>query len=152
MSSHGERPNPPASLFHLLAESPLLRERSGGISAVEWQGVVGPRLAERAILESVSDGVLTVRVPSSTWAQELSFLSHVVIERLQGNGHAVSKIRFRVAIPSNPRRALPPTKAVSKAPLPPALRTRLETIDDPELRAAVAEAAALSLGRQKPKR
>lgn len=152
MSSQGDRPNPPASLFHLLTESTLLRARSAGISAAEWRGVVGPRLAERAILESVSDGVLTVRVPSSTWAQELSFLSHVVIERLQGNGHAVNKIRFRVAAPSNPRSPVPKTQAVHKAALPPALRARLDKIDDPELRAAIGEAAALSLGRQKPKR
>jgi hypothetical protein len=152
MSSRGDRPNPPASLSHLLAESPILRARSAGITAAEWKGLVGPRLAERAILESVSDGVLTVRVPSSTWAQELSFLSHLVIERLQGNGHAVNKIRFRVAAPSNPRSVLRKTSEVHKAPLPPALRARLEKIDDPDLRAAIGEAAALSLGRQKPKR
>jgi hypothetical protein len=33
-----------------------------------------------------------------------------------------------------------------KAALPPALQARLAQVDDPELRAAIAEAAALSLG------
>jgi len=35
------------------------------------------------VLIAASDGVLTVRVPSSTWAQELSLLSDVVLERLR---------------------------------------------------------------------
>jgi Dna[CI] antecedent DciA-like protein len=141
----------PTSLQRLFGASPTLGARTCGISGGEWQSIVGPRLSERALPESLNDGVLSVRVPSSTWAQELSFLSHVILERLQQSGHAVTKVRFRVAAASVRPQPEPPTRRVVKAPLPPALLRRLAELDDPELRQAIAEAAALSLGRQRPR-
>jgi hypothetical protein len=144
----------PVSLLRLLGASPTLGARTCGISATEWQGIVGVRLSERALPESLNDGVLSVRVPSSTWAQELSFLSHVILERLQQSGHPVTKVRFRVATTTARSRPEPPPTRVVKAPLPHSLKQRLAAIDDPDLRQAIAEAAALSLGRQnkKPRR
>jgi predicted nucleic acid-binding Zn ribbon protein len=142
----------PVSLLRLLGASATLGARTCGISGREWQSIVGPRLSERAQPESLSDGVLSVRVPSSTWAQELSFLSHVILERLRQGGHAVSKLRFRVSAPATRPKNEPPPERVVKAPLPAALVQRLAAIDDPELRQAIAEAAALSLGRQRLRR
>jgi hypothetical protein len=89
---------------------------------------------------------LTVRVPSATWAQELSLLSGVVLERLQAAGHNVTRMRFQVhATRSAPER---PVTVVRRAPLPPSLRDSLEQIEDPELRRSIAEAAAYALGRK----
>jgi len=156
MTGQGASPGDkrPMSLLRLLGASPTLGARTCGISASEWQSIVGPRLSERALPESLNDGVLSVRVPSSTWAQELSFLSHVILERLQHGGHAVTKVRFRVATTSARPRPEPPPERIVKAPLPSSLKQRLAAIDDPDLRQAIAEAAALSLGRQskKPRR
>jgi hypothetical protein len=141
------------SLQRLLGGSPTLGARTCGISSGEWQAIVGPRLSERALPESLNDGLLCVRVPSSTWAQELSFLSHVILERLRQSGHSVTKLRFRVAAPATrPTRQPEPPERVVKAPLPAPLQDRLAAMDDPELRQAIAEAAALSLGRQSKKR
>jgi hypothetical protein len=142
----------PVSLLRLLGASETLGARTCGITSREWQSIVGPRLSERALPEALNDGVLSVRVPSSTWAQELSFLSHVILERLQQGGHAVSKVRFRVAAQATRTRPEPPPERVVKAPLPPALLQRLAELDDPELRQAIAEAAAFSLGRQRRRR
>lgn len=149
VSGRNEGENKPLSLQRLLGDSAALGARMCGIRPAEWQAVVGPRLSERALPESLSEGMLTVRVPSSTWAQELSFLSHVIVERLQHGGHPVTRIRFRVAPQSRRTRPEPPPQRVARAPLPRALIRRLEALDDPELREAIADAAALSLGRQR---
>lgn len=43
-------------------------------AVVDWEKIVGPRIAEHARAIRVSDGRLFVEVDSSVWAQELSFL------------------------------------------------------------------------------
>src|SRR5690349_8069136 len=86
----------PSTLADLLAASPMLGARTAYISLADWQRAVGPRLAQKTLPERLSEGVLTVRVPSSTWAQELSLLSDVVSERLRAAGHAVQRLRFQV--------------------------------------------------------
>lgn len=125
----------------------MLGARTAHISMVEWQRAVGPRLAQKTLPERISDGVLTVRVPSSTWAQELSLLSDVVAERLRAAGHAVQRLRFQVHAPSGqtPER---PVTTVRRAEIPARLRQSLDLVEDPELRRAIAEAAAYSLARQ----
>jgi hypothetical protein len=138
----------PSTLAELLANSAMLGARMAHISFADWQRAVGPRLAKKAFPERLSDGVLTVRVPSSTWAQELSLLSSVVLERLQGNGHAVQRMRFQVhATPPQP--AASPVARVAPVELPAQLRAMLDRIDDPELRRTIADAAAFSLARQR---
>ena len=62
----------PVPLATLLSASSMLSARMAHISPGEWQGAVGEKLAQRTHPERIADGVLTVRVPSSTWAQELS--------------------------------------------------------------------------------
>jgi predicted nucleic acid-binding Zn ribbon protein len=125
----------------------MLSARSASISIADWRRAVGERLARKTHPERASDGVLTVRVPSSTWAQELSLLSDVVLERLSAAGHRLQKLRFQVS-PRQPTREAP-VHQVQRASLPTSLRASLERVDDPELRAAIAEAASLSLGRQR---
>lgn len=116
------------------------------ISLSEWQNAVGEKLAQRTHPERIADGVLTVRVPSSTWAQELSLLSQVVLDRLKAGGHSIQRLRFHVS-PSPPQPEIPVT-TVRRAELPAGLQRSIAQVADPELRGLIAEAAAYSLGRK----
>lgn len=135
------------SVANLLSGSPMLSAHSANISLADWRRAVGDRLAQRTYPERINEGVLTVRVPSSTWAQEMSFLSDVVLERLGAAGHRVQKLRFQVGkgapVPEVP------VVVVRRAALPEALVASLARLDDPELREAITEAASLSLARKK---
>ncbi len=140
----------PLSVADLLMGSEALRARMGHIGLADWELAVGERLARKARPERLDEGTLTVRVPSSTWAQELSLFSDVVLERLRARGHRVDRLRFRVA--SATGEAELPVTTVRRAPLPRDLSSALERLDDPELRAVIAEAAALDLARGGPER
>jgi predicted nucleic acid-binding Zn ribbon protein len=140
-------PSRPSPLGELLSRSLGLRARTAHISLNSWRTAVGPRLAARTQPDRLDNGVLTVRVPSSTWAQELSLLSETVRERLISSGHAVERLRFQVSSVATDK---PLTlTSVRRAPLPEELQSRLDRIEDLELRRAIAEAASYSLGRQR---
>ena len=129
-----------------MASSPKLSEQTAHIG-IQWQNAVGARLAQRTHPERLSDGVLVVRVPSSTWAQELSLLSAVVVDRLRAAGHPVVQLRFSVGASVAPPE--PPPIVVRRVALPAALEASLARIEDPELRRLIAEAAAYGLARQR---
>lgn len=135
------------SVANLLSSSPMLSARTANIALGDWRRAVGERLAQKTHPERINDGVLTVRVPSSTWAQELSLLSSVVLERLGAAGHRVQKLRFHVS--GGPSVPEVPVTIVRRAALPAALLASLSRLDDPELRRAIADAASLSLARKK---
>jgi hypothetical protein len=106
-------------------------------------------VAARTQPGALRDGELIVRVASSVWAQELSLLSTTILGRLRQAGVTVKRLRFHVGTvdplpPGFVRTAPPPVRAK----LPDDLLRRLDQIEDPELRAAVAEAAAYGMGRQ----
>jgi len=124
----------------------MLSARSAHITLTDWRRAVGDRLAQKTHPERINDGVLTVRVPSSTWAQELSLLSDVVLARLESAGHRVQKLRFHVAATSG--RPDAKVTIVRRAALPASLAATLARVDDTELRAAIAEAASYSLARK----
>jgi hypothetical protein len=134
-------------LGDILGLSDTLSERMGHISPKQWSLAVGERLARSAQPEQMVEGVLWVRVPSSTWAQELSLLSSAIIERLRASGHTVNQLRYRVASSALPdgRRSLVRPRQAS---LPPALERAVSAMADRELGQVIAEAAAWSLGRQ----
>src|SRR5688572_8580441 len=136
----------PLSLADLLSGSSLLSAHSAHITLADWRRAVGDRLAQKTHPERVSDGVLTVRVPSSTWAQELSLLSEVVLQRLAAAGHRLQKLRFHVSAGTG--RPDAKVTVVRRAPLPASLAATLSRVDDPELRAAIADAASLCLARK----
>lgn len=136
----------PSTLAELLASSAMLGARTAHISLADWQRAVGARLAQKTLPERLSEGLLTVRVPSSAWAQELSLLSDIVAERLRTAGHAVQRLRFQVHATSQSADVALTT--VRRAELPARLRESLEQVEDPDLRRAIAEAAAYSLARQ----
>lgn len=144
---------PPELVGNLLEQARDVTGRAAGrgVGADEWRKAVGPRIAERATPGQLKHGVLAVQVASSVWAQELSFLERELVERLRQVGVAVTALRFRVtpaarstaAARAAPRRPAPPPR-----PLPAELEARLSAVDDPELRAAIAEAAGHWLAHQ----
>ena len=61
--------------------------------SVRWRELVGPQVAEHAVIESFEPGLLTLRASSSAWAQQLRLLlptiERRVIEALGRGGGAV---------------------------------------------------------------
>lgn len=52
---------------------------------VRWPEVVGERIASFARAAAVSRGVLFVKVDSSAWMNELNFMRHDILRRLNGD-------------------------------------------------------------------
>lgn len=113
-----------------------------------WRDAVGLRIAERARPLSLERGVLTLRVTTSVWANELSLLAPTILERLRAQSVPVRELRFRVGPIEPPAR--PPERRTTRiipgpAPIPPELEALLANVDDDELRAAIADAASANL-------
>jgi len=142
----------PTPLAELLddAQSETARRAGAAFTPSMWRAAVGARIADRTRVGSLVRGTLTIYAASSTWANELTFLTTDIIARLRAAGVDVHTLKFRIkdlGAPPDPKAARKSTpKAPAKAPLPPELLERLALVDDPELRAAIAEAAALSFG------
>lgn len=118
----------------------------------DWEAAVGTRIAARARPVRLERGVLYVRAASSTWAQELALLADVIVTQLRARGLAVDSLRFRVGHVDAPER--PPARqevrtSPPEVPLPAAVREEVARVADPELREAIARAAAKNLGWQK---
>ncbi len=163
----------PAPLGRVLADTQKVASSKTGAALTpdEWRRLVGAKIAARTRVGRLSKNALTVYVASSAWCNELSLLSPDIVARLQRAGLDIHKLELRVSsfdeptAPSRPSRAParaaattrgasePPAPAPSrqakKSILPASLQERLALIDDPELRAAIAEAAALSLASQR---
>lgn len=139
----------PETLGSLLSQSRELDTPAGQVSQQLWETAVGERIAARCRPERVSKAVLWVQVPSSTWAQELSLHADTIASRLREAGLEVNSLRFRV-VAQGGTPAVTPRRPVQarRAALPAPLQQRLAQVDDPELRAAIADAAALTLGRR----
>ncbi|HWL85718.1 MAG TPA: DUF721 domain-containing protein [Polyangiaceae bacterium] len=125
------------------------------IAAQTWARAVGYRIADRAKPMKLDRGVLTVRVPSSVWASELSMLTTSVVSRLRDAGIEVTELRFRVAEIEPPQR--PPERRITRAvpaplPLPAELEATLARVADPELREALRYSASHSLAWQEYQR
>jgi hypothetical protein len=121
------------------------------IAARDWEAAVGSRIAARARPVRIDRGVLVVRTATATWAQELSLLSDAILSGLRARGIAVDALRFRVGHVEAPER--PPSRSEVRVsppevPLPPSVLAVVERVGDPELRDAIAHAAARNLGWQ----
>ena len=135
----------PKSVGEVLDQSARL---SKGLSLnwYVWKDVVGLRLAQRTRPMSLHDGTLTVKVSSSIWAQELSFLQDTLLHRLNARGLATRRLRFRVGQVDSPPR-LPRVRANQPSPIPAELAKRLAKVEDPEVRRAIAKAASYAINR-----
>jgi hypothetical protein len=148
-----EPANLPKLLGSLLDSTRVATARAARGSPIEseiWRRVVGDRIAGRTAPGRLSRGVLRVEVSSAVWAQELSFLTEEIAARLRQAGFEVDSIRFAVRRfePQAATQAAAPRSAPRPVQLPGDLAARLDRVSDPELRAAIAEAAALSLAVQ----
>lgn len=66
---------------------------------LNWKDIVGPELADLCQPQGISGETLFIAVPSSAWAQELSFQSRIILGRLQkylNDGQKITAIKFRV--------------------------------------------------------
>lgn len=142
------RGGPPAPVAQVLAEFQRSASHKAGsaLTPDEWQHIVGPKIAARTRVGRLTRGTLTVHAASSAWCNELSLLATEIVVRLRQAGWAVDDLRVRVGTfseaPPDPAR-----RPAQRSELPGELQARLALIDDPVLRSAVAEAAALSLSR-----
>lgn len=138
----------PAALGSLLASSREAAARYAGtaVDREQWRRVVGERIAARTEPGAKRGRELTVHVASASWAQELSLLVSEIVVRLKAAGVGVDTIRFRVKdIAPRTRDAAAIQPIYRKASLPTTLQAELGRIEDPELRDAIGEAAALWL-------
>ncbi len=151
---------------HLLRASDLvgdLLDRNGARRelrehriATHWKSIVGPRVSARTLPDNLSKGVLWVRVTSSAWLHELSFLKDELLARINnslGDPPIIKEVRFHLGARRPDGGELLPTVAIrrpalAKRPLPsPAQGKRLDeieretgTVADDELREAIREA------------
>ena len=149
------RPTPgstrgPQPLGQLLTVAHQTAARRAGVALDRetWREVAGARIAQRSAPGSLEGGVLQVVVASPVWAQELSLLAEEIVGKLRERGVAVTSIRFRTgkveaAAPRQPARRL--AKPID---LPEDAKQHLAGVDDPELRAVIAQAMGQSLANQ----
>jgi Dna[CI] antecedent, DciA len=113
-----------------------------------WRRLLGDRVARRTEPGALSGGVLTIYVASAPWAQELSLLTNELLERLKPLSLRITSVRFRVRQQIQASSALASSRrAAARAPMSAELRQRVQSVDDPELRRVIADAAELWLGR-----
>jgi Dna[CI] antecedent, DciA len=151
------RPDPrgaaPARIGELLvgAEAFMAQKTGAAIPREEWRALVGPRIANRTRVGRLYRGVLTIYVATSAWGSELSFLKDELIAKLQNSSRTISNLKFVVEQlqPERHRRAPSLPDQHSLPELPDELIARLQLVEDPNLRAAIASAARHSLGRSK---
>jgi hypothetical protein len=131
-------------------ESRFARVRPPIPSAL-WREAVGARIADRVRPISLWSGVLVLRVPTSVWAHELSFLAEDVCGRLRERGIEARQLRFFVGAVEPVER--PPERRVSRTvpttcEIPHEVGKALAGVEDPVLRAVIAHAAASNLAWQ----
>ena len=145
-----DAPEPLEELLDRAGEDRFAKKRVP-IPVREWRAAVGPRIADRARPWTLERGVLTVKVATSVWANELQLLAPELVARLKQRGFAVDSLRFRVGqLDQNERpperrvfRKVPPPK-----PLSPELKADVAKIEDDGLRAVVEAAARANLSWQ----
>jgi len=123
-----------------------------------WPTLVGAELTTRLIPLSLHAGTLLVAVPSSSWAQQLSYLEEKLRERIAGMSEVreVKRVRFRVvpelfdAAGTGEQPSIAPTARGGPAAEPTAdFAEALGAVDSLELRQAIARAAGVSVSSSK---
>lgn len=147
-----KRKREPSLVGELLVSARRTAAAAAGVNIDReaWRRLVGARIADCTEPGGIDRGVLLVYAASAVWVQELSLLSDEIIARLRRASFAVDAIRFRVK--TTARRGVDRGRIAARppAPLPEELRARLDLVDDPALRAIIAEAAGRSLALPDP--
>jgi hypothetical protein len=133
----------------------LAREAQEWSALYAWYRLAGERLSRHTRAEKVLGRTLLVRVATSAWANELTYLRADLLARLRLDPGAavVNELRFTVG----PLEGLPEWSDPEPAPPPPPVSPpavdagrvaeALLAVADPELRAGLAELFARSQAR-----
>jgi hypothetical protein len=117
-----------------------------------WNDVVGQAIARNAQPEKIRNGTLFVKVSSPVWMQQLQFMKEMIAgklnERLKGD--IVKNIFFMVGRIDAPEETAIPAPPSESAAASEVSDQFLETIRDPEIRAAFKKLLK-SYCRRKPK-
>jgi hypothetical protein len=140
----------PRMLAEMLDGARVVSSQRGRVAVDRdtWRRLVGDRVARRTEPGALAGGVLTIHVASAPWAQELSLLTTELLARLKPLGLPIVSVRFRVRQQIQGPAAQPKRRPAARASLPEELKQRVDSIDDPELRQVIADAAELWLGRE----
>jgi len=133
----------------------LARQAQEWSALYAWHRLAGERLTRHTRAEKVLGRTLLVRVATSAWANELTYLRADLLERLQRDPGAafVNELRFTVGpldgLPEWSDPEPPPVPAAAPGPAIDAGRVAeaLLSVTDPELRAGLAELFARSQAR-----
>ena len=103
-----------------------------------WNEIVGEQIARKAQPEKIRNRVLSLRVVSSTWMQQLQTMKPVLLERIHKVTRlsSIQDIRFslgEVTVPS-PAAAEPLATMQAEVRLRPELEEQIASVQDPELR------------------
>jgi hypothetical protein len=133
-----------------------LDETVRGMRAMRaFSQAAGTRILARARAERLRGRTLYVRVATAAWSQELHTISSAILARMQAlpGGEEVDALRFSVGdvealpdwtTPSAGPPAATPRPRKPAAPVAHAVHEALASVDDPELRAKLAELIARS--------
>jgi predicted nucleic acid-binding Zn ribbon protein len=104
-----------------------------------WHDIVGEQIAKRTQPERLTNGILFVRVSSSTWMQQLQTMKPILLEKIRGRvkDAVIEDIRFRLGKVTPSRAASPTPKGADEGPsvsLNSDMETYLGRIGDEELR------------------
>jgi len=103
-----------------------------------WKQIAGPLIAGKTSPSRFRNGVLTVHVPSASWAQELQLAKPVLLEKIGSlvGENTVRDIRFLVGPVAPPVEEPPRDAKTTEESVHPPLRPPedIEEIPDPELR------------------
>ena len=115
-----------------------------------WSKIVGDRIAGNTAPGRIQDGVLEVRVRTSSWMQELSFIADDLVARINqmaGDPPLVREVRFNLGRPRYPKPQPPPAREgyagvrVTARPASVERRAQIERessdVEDHELRALI---------------
>ena len=123
------------TLERLLSDAGLPAVASQVSLVRSWERIAGPLLAGKTSPSRLRNGILTVHVPSASWAQELQLAKPVLLERIGAflGKETVRDIRFLVG-PVPPAGGNPPADAdaAERDALPP-LRSpeEIDRLPDP---------------------
>jgi hypothetical protein len=128
----------------------LTRAIRGNRIAVEWEQLVGARIAKHCVPDGITRGALVVRVASSAWMHELTLLRASLLAGLLeavGPPPLFSELRFVLGngtLPANAATTHPRLTTVAKVVRPPVEYSNardiiddVERVDDIELRTLI---------------
>ncbi len=138
-----------SAVAELLEARGLTRAVRGNRIAVEWEQLVGARIAKHCVPDGIVRGALLIRVASSAWLHQLTLLRASLLASLLeavGSPPLFSELRFVLgngvvgpgAVPTHPR-------ITAEAPPRPEIQyttahqiiTEVDQVDDAELRALI---------------